>query len=81
MRLYTLGSRGSRELKTFLETCFISSRVDQKLSFKGRNTLVLKRKLARIRGSLERSWRRFAGVAGAVPSGGFDAPELAANFA
>ena len=45
MRLYTLGSRGSRELKTFLETRLISSRVDQKLSFKGRNTLVLKRKL------------------------------------
>ena len=31
MRLYTLGSRGSRELKTFLETRLISSRVDQKL--------------------------------------------------
>ena len=45
LRLYTLGSRGSRELKTFLETHLISSRVDQKLSLKGRNTLVLKRKL------------------------------------
>ena len=31
LRLYTLGSRGSRELKTFLETRLISSRVDQKL--------------------------------------------------
>ena len=31
MRLYTLLSRGSRELKTFLETRLISSRVDQKL--------------------------------------------------
>ena len=45
MRLYTLGSRGSRQLKTFLETRLISSRVDQKLKNKGRNTLVLKRKL------------------------------------
>ena len=34
MRLYTLGSRGSRELKTFLETRLISSRVDQKLKSK-----------------------------------------------
>ena len=34
LRLYTLGSRGSRELKTFLETRFISSRVDQKLKNK-----------------------------------------------
>ena len=31
MRLYTLGSRGSRELNTFLEICLISSRIDQKL--------------------------------------------------
>ena len=45
LRLYTLGSRGSRELKTFLKTGLISSRVDQKLSLKGRNTLFLKRKL------------------------------------
>ena len=34
MRLYTLRSKGSRELKTFLETCLISSRVDQKLKNK-----------------------------------------------
>ena len=34
MRLYTLGSRGSGELKTFLETRLISSRVDQKLENK-----------------------------------------------
>ena len=34
MRLYTLGSRGSRELKTFLKTRLISSRVDQKLRTK-----------------------------------------------
>ena len=34
LRLYTLGSRESRELKTFLETRLISSRVDQKLKNK-----------------------------------------------
>ena len=34
LRLYTLGSRGSRELKTFLETRLISSRVDQKFKNK-----------------------------------------------
>ena len=50
MRHYTLGSRGSRELKTFLETRLISSRVDQKLKNKGKNTLVLKGKLA------QKSW-------------------------
>ena len=31
--------------------------------------MLLKKKLARIRGSLERSWRRFARVVGAVPLG------------
>ena len=45
MRLYTLGSRGSRELKTFLETRLISSRVDQKLRSKKGSTSVLKRKI------------------------------------
>ena len=34
LRLYTLGSRGSRELEIFLETRLISSRVDQKLKNK-----------------------------------------------
>ena len=29
--VYTLGSRGSRELKTFLEIHLISSQIDQKL--------------------------------------------------
>ena len=48
MRLYTLGSRGSRELKSFLETRLISSRVDQKLKNKGRNTLLLKGKIGPI---------------------------------
>ena len=42
LRLYTLGSRGSLELNTFLKTRLISSRVDQKLKNKGRNTLDLK---------------------------------------
>ena len=56
LRLYTLGSRGSRELKTFLKTRLISSRVDQKLSFKGRIHRFLKRKLTRFRGQLKQSW-------------------------
>ena len=47
LRLYTLGSRGSRELKTFLEIRLISSRIDQKLVFKGRIHSFLKRILAR----------------------------------
>ena len=55
MRLYILGSRGSLELKTFLKTRLISSRVDQKLKNKGRNTLVLKGKLAQNRGQLRQS--------------------------
>ena len=67
LRLYTLGGRGSRELKTFLETRLISSRVDQKLKNRRENTPVLKRKIGSICGSLERSWRRFARVVGAIP--------------
>ena len=47
LRLYTLGSRGSRELKTFLETRLISSRVDQKLKNKEGVHEFLKEKLAR----------------------------------
>ena len=47
LRLYTLGSRGSRELKTFLETRLISSRVDQKLKNKEGIHGFLKKKLAR----------------------------------
>ena len=46
MRLYTLGSRGSRELKTFLEICLISSRIDQKLKNKKREYTLLKGNLA-----------------------------------
>ena len=47
LRLYTLGSRGSRELKTFLETRLISSRFDQKLKNKEGVHEFLKEKLAR----------------------------------
>ena len=45
MRLYTLGSRGSLELKTFLETRLISSRVDQKLKNKEGKYMLLKREI------------------------------------
>ena len=45
LRLYTLGSRGSRELKTFLETRLISSRVDQKLKNKRGKYMLLKKGL------------------------------------
>ena len=45
LRLYTLGSRGSRELKTFLETRLISSRVDQKLKNKEGKYMLLKREI------------------------------------
>ena len=41
LRLYTLGSRGSRELKTFLETRLISSRVDQKFKNMRRHFFVV----------------------------------------
>ena len=34
LRLYTLGSRGLQELKTFLKICLISSRIVQKLKNK-----------------------------------------------
>ena len=50
IRLYTLGSRGSRELKTFLEIRLISSRIDQKLKNKEGKYMILKRKIGR------RSW-------------------------
>ena len=56
LRLYTLGSTGSRELKTFLKTRLISSRVDQNLKNKARNTLVLKGKLG------SKSWAMAANV-------------------
>ena len=77
--LYTLGSRGSWELKTFLEICLISSRIDQKFKNKREIHRFLKRKLARNRGQLKRSWKRFAGVVGAVSLGGVVASGLALN--
>ena len=45
LRIYTLESRGSRELKTFLETRLISSRVDQKLKNKRAEYMLLKREI------------------------------------
>ena len=53
MRLYTLGSRGSRELKTFLEIRLISSRIDQKLKNKGGKYMLLKGKLGPILRAIE----------------------------
>ena len=62
LRLYTLGSRGSREVKTLLETRLISSRVDQKLKNKEGKYMVLKRKLGPTSWPLEAVmgvvWRR-----------------------
>ena len=70
LRLYTLGSRGSRELKTFLETRLISSRVDQKLKNKEREIHAFKEgirpeivAIGSGRGRrLKASWRRFLGA-------------------
>ena len=53
MRLYTIGSRGSRELKTFLETRLISSRVDQKLKNKEGKYMFLKGELGPILRAIE----------------------------
>ena len=50
MRIYTLGSRGSRELKTFLEICLFCSGIDQKLKNKREIHRFLKGNFAR------RSW-------------------------
>ena len=70
LRLYTLGSRGSRELKTFLETCLISSRFDQKLKNKRGKYIVFKGKIrleilgdGSSRGRcLKALWGRFLGA-------------------
>ena len=67
LRLYTLGSRGSRELKTFLETRLISSRVDQKLKNKEGKYMLFKEGnwpefVGHLRGrggDLQGSWERF----------------------
>ena len=58
LRLYTLGSRGSRELKSFLETRLISSRVDPKCKNKRRKYMFLK-------GELGPSFRPIEAVMGA----------------
>ena len=70
LRLYTLGSRGSRELKTFLETRLISSRVDQKLKNKEGSTWLFKERIRPDNrghwsgrgGGLQGSWERFLGA-------------------
>ena len=79
LRLYTLGSRGSRELKTFLEIHLISSRIDQKLKNKKGEYMLLKENFART------SWPIDA-VVGAISLGGIVAsiprridPDLAVN--
>ena len=59
MRLYRLGSRGSRELKNLLEILLISSRIDQKLKNKEGKYMLLKGKLGPI-------LRPFAAIMGAV---------------
>ena len=69
LRLYTLGSRGSRELKTFLETRLTSSRVDQKLKSNEELHGFLKGKLAQKSLAIELvvgadSWRRGSGFLG-----------------
>ena len=51
LRLYTLGRKASRELKTFLKILLISSRIDQKLKNKREIHRFLKGNFAR------RSWR------------------------
>ena len=48
LRLYTLGSRGTRELKTFLEICLISLRKDQKLSLQRERTSIYKEVCAKL---------------------------------
>ena len=48
MRLYTLRSRGSQELKTFLKIRLISSRINQKLKNKERITSGFKEKISPI---------------------------------
>ena len=76
MRLYTLGSRGSRELKTFLETRLISSRVDQKLSFQREKYIDFKGEI-RLEyvgdggdrgGGFAGSWERFLGAVSKLPN-------------
>ena len=76
LRLYTLGSRGLRELKTFLETRLISSRVDQKFKNKERVHGFLKRKLGLNSWMMERVVSVGCGVVGAILWCGVLAPEF-----
>ena len=70
LRLYTLGSRGSREIKTFLKTRLISSRVDQKLKNKRGEIHAFKEGIKPENvgnggdhgGGLQGSWERFLGA-------------------
>ena len=58
------------ELEIFLEIRLIPSRIDQKLKNKeGKYMLFKEGNWAEDHGQLERSWRRFARVVGAVPLG------------
>ena len=67
LRLYTLRSKGSRELKTFLKTRLISSRVDQKLRTKRGEYMLFKEKIGLEilgdgggrEGGFLASWKRF----------------------
>ena len=64
MRLYTFGSKGSRELKTFLKIRLIYARIDQKLKNKKGEYMLLKGNLA------QKSWPIDA-VVGVIPFGSF----------
>ena len=79
LRLYTLGSRGSRELKTFLETRFISSQVNQKSKNNEELHGFLRETWPKDRGQLKRSWWLIHGFVGAVPWGDVVASRLATN--
>ena len=68
LRLYTLGSRGSRELKTLLEICLISSPIDQKFKNKGRITSIFKEKIS------PKSWAIEAVVGAVLRGHGSDSP-------
>ena len=72
MRLYTLGSKGSRELKTFLKIFLISSRIDQKLREKKGEYTGFKGKIRLdFEGHLIQSWARNDGSWKRFPLGGF----------
>ena len=66
--------RDHDELKIFLKICLIPSRIDQKLSLKRRNTLVLKRELAR------RSWAIDAFVGAVFKRRGGDSLGMGHDF-